>query len=1196
MRLKQLRLQGYKTFASKTEFLFDDGITAIVGPNGSGKSNIADALRWVLGEQSYQTLRGKRSTDMIFSGSQARSRSGMAQAILTLDNSDGWLPIDYSEVEVGRRIYRSGDSEYLLNGQKVRLKDITNLLATSGLAERTYTIIGQGLIDQALSLRSEERRALFEEAAGISHYKTRRKEALNRLQETQRNLERIHDILSEIRPRLNSLKRQASRAENYQQLLEDLRGLLRIWYGYQWEKAKDDFRLYRQQAQDHQSGWEAHRQLLLTQQDKINELQHQIQARQESLSQTQNKRDNLREEYEVARRQVAIFQERRDAIQQQIKDITAELPTLEENSTAARQELDTALTDLQQAQQDASAQQTAFAQFEAGYQAQQQKIKAAQNKLSQADHNRQQAQRQYAQAAGQLTQLRERLEEAQGVTGPTTELAALEKEKAKFEAGLEPLQTAVTTHQQARQTLSQQRSDLIRNLKQGRRQQGDLTRQLRQMEQEASRREARCDLLNQMRHKNDKFPRKVPLLERLNRWITLAEPYQTSLASALSWHLSLAILPDQQALWTLHKRYQADQPLTALALDQLPPAPPPLNIDQLCHTADVPTTAILGPATQFVTPQPDAPPAIQNLLGHLLNLTLLVQDHRHAYQLSRHLPPGGLVITPDNFYATAGGFVTFAPPNPSADLLAKEKEWQTAVADLNQYQTELASQQSAAQQAQDELDKYQTEIDKLNNDERRLYQKEQTASQNLSQHQRQLDRINQQINFYHKQIADQEKQQARLQQRITDAETQYKALETEITTAENAYTVAQTELADLPVGESEQQRQNWTQQLNATKTIVAGRQAVVDSRRATLRQAENLLNRRRERLTTLQQELAQIDLDQVQIRQNDLERQINTLTATIEPIKKEITAKQKQLNENQVVLEREQKHGHQLENYYTQARIKLTQQESYIEGLRDRIKADLGLVALNYDEDQTGQAPLPLAEIVEQLPLVDELPADIEEAIQNGRGQLQRMGAINPDAPAEYQETLERYEFMTQQIEDLNTTEAHLRQIIGELDILTSEAFGATVDEVNTHFTAMFTQLFGGGSAKLVLTDPDDLTISGVDIIAQLPNRRQQGLGLLSGGERSLTACALIFSLLKVAPPPFCVMDEVDAMLDEANVNRFRDALIELGQHTQFIVITHNRGTVRAAQTIYGISMNTDSTSQILSLKPDEYLTQEEIS
>src|SRR5512141_3305112 len=240
MHFKRLEIQGFKTFATRTVFEFRPGITAVVGPNGSGKSNIADAIRWVLGEQSYSLLRGKKTEDMIFSGSEQRPRAGMASATITFDNSDGWLPIDFSEVAITRRAYRDGQNEYLLNGQKVRLKEIAELLGRSGLAERTYTIIGQGLVDAALSLKPEERRKLFEEAAGIGLYRSRREESLTRLDTTRRNLERVLDILSELEPRLGSLERQAKRAMDYERIRADLRVLMRDWYGYHWHKAQQD--------------------------------------------------------------------------------------------------------------------------------------------------------------------------------------------------------------------------------------------------------------------------------------------------------------------------------------------------------------------------------------------------------------------------------------------------------------------------------------------------------------------------------------------------------------------------------------------------------------------------------------------------------------------------------------------------------------------------------------------------------------------------------------------------------------------------------------------------------------------------------------------------------------------------------------------------------------------------------------------
>jgi len=338
---------------------------------------------------------------------------------------------------------------------------------------------------------------------------------------------------------------------------------------------------------------------------------------------------------------------------------------------------------------------------------------------------------------------------------------------------------------------------------------------------------------------------------------------------------------------------------------------------------------------------------------------------------------------------------------------------------------------------------------------------------------------------------------------------------------------------------------------------------------------------------------------QQQASLNDGKADVNRLTQQLDAFELEQKPLQTGLNESLKILaqlEDEtsdiQKQTYHHETRYTQVKIALSQKQTQMEGLQERIKADLGIVALSYDDDQTGPTPLPMIDIVEQLPTISEIPADIEESIQHYRGQLQRMGAINPDAPIEYEDTQNRYDFLTQQVEDLNRTKDQLQQIIGELDELTSRAFVETVEKVNTVFGDTFTQLFGGGSARLALTDPEDLTNSGVDIIARLPNRREQGLALLSGGERSLTATALIFSLLKVSPTPFCVLDEVDAALDEANINRFRELLHGLSHNTQFIVITHNRGTVQVAQTLYGISMSSDSTSQAISIRPEEYVKQ----
>jgi chromosome segregation protein len=309
-RLKSFELHGYKTFASRSEFQFSDGITAIVGPNGSGKSNIADALRWVLGEQSFGLLRAKKTEDMIFSGSENRPRAGMASATIVFDNSDGWLPIDFVEVGITRRAYRDGENEYLLNGQRVRLKDVSEILAKSGLAERTYTIIGQGLVDAALALRAEERRRLFEEAAGIGLHRTRREEAIKRLETTRRNLERVHDILAELQPRLRSLERQAKRAQEYNQMREDLKVVLREWYGFHWHKAQSELVEAQETAKIQEEAFSEVQSSQRELDQKLSEYRLEISELREKLNNWHKELTTLHQRREILSREQAVNSER----------------------------------------------------------------------------------------------------------------------------------------------------------------------------------------------------------------------------------------------------------------------------------------------------------------------------------------------------------------------------------------------------------------------------------------------------------------------------------------------------------------------------------------------------------------------------------------------------------------------------------------------------------------------------------------------------------------------------------------------------------------------------------------------------------------------------------------------------------------------------------------------------------------------
>jgi chromosome segregation protein len=535
-------------------------------------------------------------------------------------------------------------------------------------------------------------------------------------------------------------------------------------------------------------------------------------------------------------------------------------------------------------------------------------------------------------------------------------------------------------------------------------------------------------------------------------------------------------------------------------------------------------------------------------------------------------------------------------------LLAREKEWREAQAAWEKVEAAVAAAETAVTHQRREIDEKQTAVDGQRQEEERLARLAGEAAQRVSRARQKRERAKQQRRFLQRQEAELDKrvqarreERERLAERIAAAEKRIEELRQEIVDGETAVAEARTQLDQLPVAEAKQQRQSLNQAINSAQTIVAGRQAVVDSRRAALNQVDKQIARLEEREASLRRQQEQLAISEEEATRRRLQSKLDELEAQLRPVRAQLATNRRDLRRLEDDMAAIQRRTLELETQYTQAQVRLSQRENQIEGLQERIKADLGIVALSYDDDQTGPTPLPISNFVEQLPTVEELPEDIEENIHNYRGQLQRMGGINPDAPQEYEQTQERFDFLSQQVEDLNQTEAQLRDVIEELDDLTSRAFAQTVEDVNEVFGDTFHQLFEGGSARLALTDPDDLTVSGVDIIAKLPNRREQGLGLLSGGERSLTAAALIFSLLKVSPTPFCVMDEVDAALDEANVNRFRELLRELSLKIQFVVITHNRGTVQAADTIYGISMNADSTSQSISIKPDEYLKQEEL-
>ncbi|MDW8325846.1 MAG: chromosome segregation protein SMC [Anaerolineales bacterium] len=1193
LRLKHLEIQGYKSFAGKTEFVFGPGVSAIVGPNGSGKSNIVDGIRWVLGEQSYSLLRGKKTEDMIFAGSDLRPRAGLAQVTLTFDNSDGWLPIDFTEVAIGRRAYRDGENEYLLNGQRVRLRDIQELLAKCGLAERTYTIIGQGLIDTALSLKAEERRALFEEAAGIGLYRHKREDALKKLDATQRNLDRVLDILAEIKPRLRSLERQAARARDYNFIKEDLKAVLKQWYGYHWHRVSRELEEARRQAENaaiELFGLQSHQEKYDREMTELRARMATLRARANELRvQTEARRDAA----ETLTRAVAVAEERLRSLAEQRQGLLAEMPALEAQlaeraarAAAALAEVARLAAEADEARAQATAAKAALTGREAERDALRRRESEARDTLARLDAEiitlnarRSELLERRRHLHAQIESLnailveRERVEQSarSKLAEADAQLSEQQRNRAEAERRLAEQNDRVR-HSEAAHAEAIERTAAARAEAEGLRARREVLEQAR-AELAGMRSGARALLA---RH----FPARGVLAEMLN----VPAYLEKAISAALGLHLEGVVLGSleevEAALDVLGESSgrAALLPLDLIAATQ--PNRPSLTLPE--HAPADPDC--LGVAAHLLEVDAALRPPVDLLLGNVL----VVTNRAAARRWQPLLPPGGAVVTLNGEVFTAAGPV-YGGGEASPDLLQQARERRDLSAEIAvaaERITELEQAQAEAAQAVDvaleTLVRYQAALRDAQDAERRATIARDSVALEAERAAHELQFRREQLHALEKEAEQLSVEADATQRRLAELAEAKAAAEAEAQSAAQA-------LSTFTVEELAARLARWQTMMDMAARAVQEAQTRADEAARAQAAAKARLEEARNKAAQLEAEMQQLSasLDETRARSAALQTELQDIQAALQPTLAqlaELEAEQARIEagdaEARAIL-------HAAERRHAQIQLEATRKREELEGLRRRIEEDFGLVEFEYTESVTGPQPLPFQEIVEKLERVDVLPEGLEEQLNRKRGQLRRMGAINPEAEREYNEVRERHDFLMQQMADLEAARAQLREVIAEMDVLMEREFRKTFDAVNAEFREMFTRLFGGGSARLVLTDPEQVATSGVDIQCKLPGKKAQGLSVLSGGERSLTACALIFALLKVNPTPFVVLDEVDAMLDEANIGRYREMLSELSQQTQFIIVTHNRNTVQVAETVYGITMGADSASQVISLKLD---------
>lgn len=1208
MFLKRLELQGFKTFASKTEFVFDSGITAIVGPNGSGKSNIADAMRWVLGEQSPRALRIKRSDDVIFAGSSARPRVGMAEVSITLDNSTKWLPVDFSEVTITRRAYRSGESEYLLNKSRVRLRDIVDLLLAGNIGQNNYTVIGQGAIDAALSLRPEERRELFEEAADIKRYQLKRNDALAKLQATEANLVRLRDLMAEIAPRLQVLQEQAQRAQEQERLLQELRGYLAAWYGHRWAAAGEDLRRAlsaEAEAQRLLDESEARLQDIENHLAEVREREGELRAR---LGEWHRQSSALHTQAETLERRMAVARATLDSLNRQQGEILDEIVPLQEQLVARQQDIGAAegelevlvneqarrITELADLEQQAS-------EMEQRRQSVRQRLEAAESDTFAATSAIAAAESSLAAVASRRRLLHDDMKQRQ------TQMEQHQATADSLDAAIATLRSSLTAQDAEIAATAQQRGPAQAAISALRKDFEAAQAALAAAHDERRALELRLDSLSRLQQSMagyDAGVRSVLNAARSGRLagvvgtvaslLRVPPQYEVAISAALGNHEQDIVIETWQAAESAveHLRQTHGGRATFLPLDVIRGRQAAEKIDEA-----------IGWGAELV----EVSERHRSIAAYLLGRVLLVRDLNTARRIldrpairsiASIVTLAGDIVRPGG--AITGGSVSMR----SSGLLERERE----LADLPKRITAARATEKALDQkmaeAQAALHKAEEALVALDGRLATLQRQRDDVATRLTQRQRDLERWQREIAWLREQLANLSKDQA-------DLDRQETALSAELAARRQQLADAQTLVAGLRQELSVIAGSELVSRVAEVRTAVAlgeqnlrTQQTLLDNRRQDIERLAAQIAAKQQRAGELKIEAEAIagQIANTQVEASRLSAEITALQEQIRPAEADIAGLEKE-RAQLLTAEAEERTGHSaLERSHSQAAIEVQRARSELSKLQAQIEAEegLGLKGYGLDEDDVKRMLQELAVPVQlslavgdghaqaDAHILTANPETLKRRIDSMRGQLRHLGPVNPNAIVEYEETLKRYTFLTSQSDDLEQAVKSLKTVIGELDDLMRNRFETTFEAVGREFRRYFTTLFGGGTAKLSLTDPDDLAQTGVDIVAQPPGKRLQSLALLSGGERALTATALLFAILTVHPTPFCVLDEVDAALDDANVGRFCDALRQLARRTQFIVITHNKGTMEMASSLYGISMGGDSTSKVLSLRLEE--------
>jgi chromosome segregation protein len=1175
--LKSLELQGFKSFPDRTTIRFSDGITAIVGPNGSGKSNISDAVRWVLGEQSTKSLRGEKMEDVIFGGTAKRGRMGFAQVTLILDNSEERFPIASAEVMVSRRYYRSGESEYFLNKKRVRLKDVRELFMDTGLGRDGYSIIGQGRIDEILSSKSVDRREVFEEAAGITKFRTRKGEAEKRLEQTDANLTRIRDIWNELDARSEPLRQQAETAKKYLVLHDELRVReVSLWMD-SLDGMKDAIDASEQQLQTAQTDLQTAQTEQSERYHTIEQLEFAIQSAEMQTEQLRTQRAQTENEQAVCTRRSAVLEESRRNAAQNIVLAKEQIAAQNEQKQTIAAQKDTRRSRLKELEQDILRIKEEQAEIA-------RQLEETAKRGGEGQREREELRRTAEQYAEQIF----RLQNEQ--TAVKTQRETMETRQGSIAEEIQAAQTRVEQEREAQNKMRADRNWLEEDIA---RQESDLleqrgiaeqcTAQLQEARKQHGRLQStlldsrnRIRMLQELQKDYEGFSRAVKLIMNrsesgqldgihgpVSSLIQVDDSYVTAIETALGAAASNIIVDtpeDAKHAIGLLKRSDGGR-ATFLPIDTIRPMT--LNERGLERTQ-----GFCGIAAELVS----CAPAYRDIVSNLLGRTVVMEDLDCALNMARQHRNRFRIVTRDGQVIHAGGSLTGGSTGRSSGILSRANQLH-ALREKERVQSEQLREleergQALALQTKEAEEMLQAASELLGTNRQKLAAQQAAARQ----HQLLLDSLEQAF----AQLCAERDNADRLRQ---EYEEKIQRLASDI-----AKVTSERDAAEQQALQAEQIGQQTADRLREL-----GEQSA--QLRTKLVQAQTEQDAHLQALHDLQALL--IGAEQTE---QDAERRIQDYEAQSQTAAEEMTQLAEQAKQQEIQLAKLKQDIRDGTEQRTRLEINKTEQNKRVQALSGQIaslerevaRAEANTARIRAEEKQLldklweSYELTPTAARTAAKPVEDR--AEMQKQVNGLRSDIRKLGPINLAAIEEYDKLTERLQFLTEQKDDLEKAEEELRKIIAELTVQMQQVFAESFALLNQYFGETFREMFGGGSAELRLEDERDILGCGIEIRVTPPGKSVKNLSLLSGGEKAFVAIALYFAIMKVRPTPFCILDEIEAALDDVNVTRYAQYLRRLSDKTQFIVITHRRGTMEEADMLYGVTMQERGVSKLLML------------